>query len=84
MDELERLHQGQFWLVGQLCFSRYEIAILRGESHNVAYAAAVDTINMYLDVMEQIDTSAGKELKDHILRLVDILISTARRTEEMS
>jgi hypothetical protein len=84
MDEIERLHQGQFWLVGQLCFARYEIAVLRGSSHADAYEVAKDTLNMYLEAIEVIDTEDGKELFDHVTFLIDLLIAASRQTGQMN
>jgi len=84
MDEIERLHQGQFWLVGQLCFARYEIAVLKGSSHADAYEVVKDTLNMYLEAIEVIDTEEGKELFDNVIRLVGLLIATSRPDAQMN
>ncbi len=84
MDEIATIYQSQFFLLAQLCFARYEIALLKGATRGDAYAEAEKTIEMYLVTLEQEETEAGKKLSDSTMRIFDLLVSNVQPSGQMN
>lgn len=84
MDDLDRLNQGQSWVIAQLCFTQYKIARLEDKSHDEAVTIATKVAQMYLDVIEQTDTQQGDNLFLHVMDLFTIFINSTRDSDRMN